>query len=340
MFSKKFIITAAIGVIIVLAIGLVLFYGKKPAQQTTQNTGSQNVTTGTGNFVQVAPGPTYDLRGNLVVKTDPAQPFASVAPRAQQQTQNQLAQTPTGSGLQFQNYSQAVNDGLIPDQTGMYHQVVSTSGFSPAELQQYNYALPDDQFLQTYYPSANALLNSGNPASSTNLTQGTDSLAVLPSNPNQIVDIVPGVDPTLFKTSSADDHASLINYVNQLSAITSAYDLYNDDTTVNNVLLNDTNIGALNSYKSQAKAVQDKIVALTVPQGLLGLAQAYYQAYADYQNFVDLAISESGQMPPPSASGSQQAVQADPNSYANLTSALSDLDARVKEAVTYVSNRQ
>ncbi len=350
MFTKKFFIIAIVGLVLILGIGFVLFFGKKSATQNQQQTttGQTSTTTGTGNFVAVSAGPTYDLRGNLIVKTDPTQPFVSVAPRAQSQQPNKLAQTQTGSSLQFQDYNQALNNGLIPDQNGMYKQVVNTSGFSPAETQQYNYALPDSQFLQTYYPGANALLNSGNPSSPSNITQGTDSLAVLPSDPTAVVDIVPGVDPTLFKTTTADDNASLMNYIKQMSAITSAFDLYNNQTTVSNVLLNDTNVDVLNSYKSQAKAVQDQITALTVPQGLLGLAQAYYQAYADYQSFVDLAISLSGDnssgqnllTQPTSSSGQTQATQADPNSYVNLTSALSDLDARVKEAVSYVNNRQ
>lgn len=350
MSGKKSIIIAVGVLVAILAIGFVLFSGKKQPQQQAQNTGGQNVTTGTGSFVQVAPGPTYDLRGNLVVKTDPTQPFASVAPRAAEPAQNnQLAQTPTGSSLQFQNYSQAVNNGLIRDQNGMYHQVVNTSGFSPAELQTYNYALPDDQFLQTYYPQANDLLNSGNPASASNLTQGADSLAILPNNPNQTVDVVPGVDPTLFKIISADDHTSLMNYINQLSNITSAFDIYNDQNTINNAL-SSSNTDTLNSYGAEAKAVQDKIVALAVPQGLLGLAQAYYQAYQDYQNFINFEIASieasgigsgsAGLSGSTTGSASAGTAQIDPNSYDTLQSALSDLNIRVKEAVTYVNNRQ
>src|SRR5579864_4450027 len=101
MFSRKQIIVAAVAILIIV-IGFVFFLLSKSnqpapsASNTTANQQQSGTTSETGGVTEVTPSPIYDGRGNLIVKTDPTQPFAAIQPRAKEPVQQAAAHGAAG----------------------------------------------------------------------------------------------------------------------------------------------------------------------------------------------------------------------------------------------------
>ncbi len=344
MFTKRNLLLAGAGILLIVAIIFTIYTINKNKNAPTssgqtpgQQAGSAPVS-GSGGLLQVQPSPLYDARGDLIVKSDPTKPFASIAPRAKEPTS---ASTAAGSpsnpaSINFQDYNKAVASGLIPDQNGLYTQVIDPSGFSPQDRNT-NYALGEDQFLQQYYPEAQSIINSSDPTSQENQSS-PDAIAIVPSAPldsNGAVDIVAGADPSLFKTTAATDPTTVRYYVVTISKAAAAFDILHDDLKISSLILKTHDSATLLSYQAQAKAVQAKIVAIIVPEPLLGLSEAYYQAYQAYQNYIDqlmkIAAAESSATLP---------ANTDLSGYNKLSSAMDDLSSRVSQLKAYVQANQ
>jgi hypothetical protein len=333
MFSRNKILIGAAIIVLAAAMGYVFYARTKVGQQpnnipVTQEPGT---TTGTGGLTQVSPSPVYDGRGNLIIKIDPTQPFVSITPRGEEAQNTQLAQnTP---GIDFQNFNQAVSDGLIPDKNGLYTQTVSPSGFSVYDQKAYDYSLPETQFISKYYGTGTVanVINGTTPA---DLQDNITDPLVVASSPGtpSTVPVVNGVDASMFRQSTNNASAYQV-YIKQLSDATKPFDLVHDSNTIQKVF-NAQSAQELNSYKAKAQQVLAAIKNVAVPPSLLGLSEAYYRAYQNYIAMIDaMAVLNAAYAAGADATDANIAFGA---AYNALSDSLAQIQTNISIAVNIV----
>lgn len=328
-FKTKIIIAIVLAVLIIV-VGFV-FYSRQ--QKQLVNNGGQNggSTTGEGGFTEVPPGPVFDGRGNLIVKTDPTQPFVALAPRAAE-PQPTTGGGNSGSGPQsnFKNYNQALADGLIPDKNGLYNQTVDPSGFNTYDRTAYNYSLPEDQFITKYYGSGtvNDIVNDATPADIAANNEDPLLISNSSSQQTQPISVVSGVDASMFQ-QNGNNAASYQAYIKQLSDATKPFDVIHDSATMSG-LFDTSSDSTLNSYKQKAQQIRDAIKNIAVPSNMLGLSEAYYAAYDDYLRLVDsMIVMNDGSDP----DNSDQNFAAAYSAYTNM---LDEVQSDIESATALV----
>ncbi|GAC1413400.1 MAG: hypothetical protein NVSMB66_5290 [Candidatus Doudnabacteria bacterium] len=280
MFTRKMVLIIA-GVFALIAIVSVIFLSsKKNTPVVTDNGQDAGTTTQNGGVSKVNPSPTTDGR-NFTVKQDPAQPFTSVNPRGVEP--NVVVAKPG----KFQDYSKAVADGSIPDQDGLYHQVVDPN-FNPRASASLN--VSDTSFLQDNFPTAPAVI-AGNTQGQLALNN-TDPLATIDhSNDSTVIPTIPNFNGPTFRLGQ-DSSANFNSYLSSLSDTTKTFDIIYGNQ-IGQVLAND-NVSQLNAAKAKVLGIMDAMSKLTVPPKFLGLAQSYYQGYQISKDLIDDQIGTTG----------------------------------------------
>ncbi len=288
MGSKKIIIAA--GIVAVIAIAVVGFaLSKKSATPATTNTDTTTTdktgSSGTGTVTNVQPSPTPFGRSGFKVTTDDANPYAKNLPRSKEP-----ASLAVGG---FSDYKTAVETGLIPDASGQYKQVITNNPFSFVKANGVDYTLPEDQFLNSYYPDSQSLIAGNGSVPVTDSTgttvQDPNDILVQPSADQQLpstIATVPGVDPKLFIQTQDNSKTAIISYSTKLSEATKNLDLVYEQTYI--ITLNQAgDEPSLNTLKTEVLKVRNQIVDIAVPSGLLGMSQRYYLLYSQYANLID-----------------------------------------------------
>lgn len=270
------------GVFALIAIvSVVLLSSKKNTTTTTDNTQNNGATTGSGGVTTTTPSPTTTGR-DFVVRQDPAQPFTSLNPRG---VEPLVVKTSTSG--KFQDYNKAVADGLIPDQDGLYHQVVDPN-YDPRKTASLD--ISDTTFLQNNYPDAAAVVAGQTPGQIA-LNNSDPIVTVNNSNVSSTIQLVPNFSGPSFKQGSSNQ-SDMTAYLNALSNATKPFDIVYDNKLQN--IFSTDNISDLNAAKAQVQSVMDNMAKLTVPAKFLGLAQAYYQGYQVARDLIDDTIGTSG----------------------------------------------
>ena len=308
--SKKTILIIG-GVAVLLAIVLIaILASKKPDTTPPDTTGT---TTGTGGYVSVTPSAADLGRGEFKVVVDPSRPFATITPRSDEPVL--LSNVPA-----FDNYQTAIDQGLIPDASGNYKQVVDPSGYTPLEQKQLaDYNMPTMDFINKYYgASAVNDINTGS-LGGDDIVIATDSSVAQESLP-----LIPEIDVTMFVLTPNNNKSTMTKYVTELSDITKRFDLVHDDTLVKSIFDAQSTAG-LDIYTTQANQTLDGIIKVSVPSALLGLSQLYVKAYQQYLDFIS-QVSVS-------LDPATQAMSEESNQIYDTYSALGDTITQIKDSV-------
>ncbi|MDB4940407.1 MAG: hypothetical protein JWO40_832 [Candidatus Doudnabacteria bacterium] len=269
------------GIVLLIAVLSFVFLSSKKAPTTPiDNTQTNGTTTnGNGGVTTVIPSTTTGGR-DFVVKEDPSQPFASVKPRGPEPVVKPTTNT------KFQDYNKAVADGLIPDQNGLYNQVVSAN-YDPTKNQNTDYTLSQDQFVNTYYPDAKQYIAGQTPtqqqqlaidpivSTNANATNNTISLPLNYSGPNF--------------AQSTNSKADMSAYFTSMSNATKSFDVVYGKEMLN--VFSVTDAAQLQAYKARTKTVLDSIAKVVTPPAFLGLSEKYYQAYQSTMIIIDDQIA-------------------------------------------------
>lgn len=290
MGSRKIIIIVA-GVIALGAVAVVLFSvlskNKVPPPVVVENPPS----TSTGDVTEVKPGPTPFGRAGFTVKIDPANPFASNSPRSKEPLPV-IEQPTTG----FNDYNQAIASGLIADKNGLYKQTVDTDTIAAIfNKSGTNYTLSGNNFLDTYYGDANAVISGTNISGSDNPDQIIVEQNQALSADLLTIPLVPEVDQKLIPVKEDISRSSVTAYINGLSSVLSDLDISHNESLNIKVFTTATSDAELNALKQQATNVQTEIATTTTPKNMLGLSQEYYLLYQTYKQLIDdrLAINRA-----------------------------------------------
>jgi hypothetical protein len=284
MSGKKIMLLIG-GILALIAIISFVMFSSKKATPLPGDTNGDGIVD-SGDVTDVNASPTTD--GRFVVVEDPAQPFATISPRAEEP----LPTTTANGG--FDDYDKAVAAGLIPDKDGLYHQVVDPN-YNPAKDSKYNYALSSGDFLNSYYGDQVSQVVSGNTSFDQQLNDGGGDLVV--SQPTTGVILPDASLAGVVKNVSSDNSPTAVRaYYSQLAKVIAPFDLVNTLQDRYLAMINASDPNQLAAYKQQVENVKTAIAAVKTPSQFLGMTQHYYGLYDKYSVLLDeAAFTMTGQ---------------------------------------------
>ncbi len=333
--SKKALIISGLSVLaVIIIIAVVLALGKKTPQQA-QN---QNPTTGTGTVGQQEGQQAPQQQPAFQIHTDNSQPYAVNAPRSNEPQQQPQQQQANSLGQQQQTQKQlaaAIAAGVLPDANGNYVQKIDNSGVNQFDVSQYNYDLPDNQFLQAYYPDASQVINAQTP---TDMALNAQDPVLISStsggSSNTAPEAIPlnnAVDPSQLKVSQDNSAEAINNYLQGLSSATAPYDVVDNTGLMSAIAGGTSSANDLKQAGSTVSGIISQLKQEPVPSDMLGLQQSYV---AMYENLSSSINDEENMQNDKSASALNSDAQAFQNDINNFT----DSYSQVGDDFTIVQN--
>ncbi len=264
------------------------------------------------------------------IHTDNSQPYAVNEPRSNEPAQQPPAQANNPQANQNQ-IAAAVAAGVLPDASGNYVQHIDNSGVNQFDVSQYNYSLPDNQFLQTYYPDSSEVISGSTPTDLALNAQDPVLVSNSADTGSLSSDTIPvdnSVDPSELNVSSDNSDAAIGNYIQDLAANTSSYDLVDNPSLLSGIANNATSQNDLKSAGTTVSNIVSMLKKQPVPSKLLGLHQSYVAMYEHLGASIGDEIRLQNDKNAASLNADAQTLQNDISDFTNSYSAVdNDLGA-------------
>lgn len=371
MNKKILIIPVLVIFLAVVAVAAFLLFNKNNSQQAGSNSsagvavssGGVGSSNGSSNENGSSSSSSGNSSGNgqvaFHIHGDSSKPYATNAPRSNEPAvapsagggsssnsgQNQNSQSQNSQNQNSQNQSDqlsaAIASGILPDQNGNYVQKIDNSGVNQYDVSQYDYSLPQDQFLSAYYPDAQQVISGSTPvdqalnaqdpvvAGTVSAQQQNNTDTVIPTYNSQ-------VDPSQLNISNDNSLGAINSYIQALGSATAPYDIANNPSLMSDIAGGTTNISDLKSKLATTTSILASLQKQQVPSDMLGLQQSYIIMYRDFNNTLGDEIKMLGDKDAAQANADAQNMQNDVN---QLSNAIGIVNSNITTAQNYIISK-